>query len=635
VRAQLESVHLVGVDRTIELHPGLNFFYGPISSGKTSAVRLCRGVFGAAFNDLPAEVRSTVSALSAAVLFNDAPYSIVRPKVSTATAIVDVAGPAETSWRLPFSQSRPGLQETYRDWLLERLGLPRMTVPLARSNVESAPTPVTINDYMLLCHLSQADIASSVFGHLDFSRNTKRMYVTEILYGRYSVEVAQLQEDLRRIEGRIRRAKDKGETLQAALAGTAWENRAEIERNLRSAQTELGRMEAVSTSDADAVRDDPVIARLNTAVRALDTETGEMRALARHTEASIARLGDLVAQLEKQSARLTRSIVAGRLLLDYEFVVCPRCGAKLDASRGNDELCMLCLQHPAGNASREELAQEQARIESQIVETVELISGHRKTLDALTANLGENEVRRAETAQRLDFSTRSFVSDSASALQESAAGKARLEEQVMRLRDYAQLYERLDQLNSEVGVLERDRERLLARLDEESDKEGKFEQRMARLEKEFRIALEAIGLPSWLHPSSAAIDRRTYLPVIDGRSFDSLSSQGLKLLVNVAHALAHHRCAIELDLPLPGILFLDGISSHLGSEGYDRERFESLLRYLQSTHDELGDELQLIVGTNDLPHAYEPLVALRLSESDRLIPKEALTKLNEDSGQSS
>ncbi len=35
--------------------------------------------------------------------------------------------------------------------------------------------------------------------------------------------------------------------------------------------------------------------------------------------------------------------------------------------------------------------------------------------------------------------------------------------------------------------------------------------------------------------------------MVSGRSFDRLSSQGLQVLVNVAHALAHHTVAITLD----------------------------------------------------------------------------------------
>jgi hypothetical protein len=50
-----------------------------------------------------------------------------------------------------------------------------------------------------------------------------------------------------------------------------------------------------------------------------------------------------------------------------------------------------------------------------------------------------------------------------------------------------------------------------------------------------------------------------------GRTFGELSSHGLKTLVNVAHALAHHTVAIDRNLSMPGLLILDGLSPQGGS----------------------------------------------------------------------
>jgi hypothetical protein len=47
-------------------------------------------------------------------------------------------------------------------------------------------------------------------------------------------------------------------------------------------------------------------------------------------------------------------------------------------------------------------------------------------------------------------------------------------------------------------------------------------------------------------------------------------SQGLKKLVNIAHALAHHTVAIDRNLPMPGLLVLDGLSANGGHEGFDQ-----------------------------------------------------------------
>lgn len=118
----------------------------------------------------------------------------------------------------------------------------------------------------------------------------------------------------------------------------------------------------------------------------------------------------------------------------------------------------------------------------------------------------------------------------------------------------------------------------------------------------------------------STIDLRTYLPVLYGRRFDELSSQGLKVLVNVAHALAHQRTAAEQNIPLPNILFIDGLTSNIGHEDLDQERVEAIYRYLISLSREPGERLQVIVADNDVPSFAREFITLRLSEDDRLVP---------------
>lgn len=84
--------------------------------------------------------------------------------------------------------------------------------------------------------------------------------------------------------------------------------------------------------------------------------------------------------------------------------------------------------------------------------------------------------------------------------------------------------------------------------------------------------LARLHVPTFGEPLTASIDRKTYLPIVSGRSFDSLSSQGLQVLVNVAYALALHTVAADRDLPLPGLLIIDGPSSNVRTVGYDAER---------------------------------------------------------------
>lgn len=94
------------------------------------------------------------------------------------------------------------------------------------------------------------------------------------------------------------------------------------------------------------------------------------------------------------------------------------------------------------------------------------------------------------------------------------------------------------------------------------------EQRIRALEENFEASLSALAVPRFSEQPRSALDRKTYLPIIDGRRLDDLSSQWLQTLVNVAYAIAHQKTAIELGLRVvlpeamgPVMMFSPGVHS--------------------------------------------------------------------------
>jgi hypothetical protein len=266
------------------------------------------------------------------------------------------------------------------------------------------------------------------------------------------------------------------------------------------------------------------------------------------------------------------------------------------------------------------LIHEQDRIAAQIVETRDLIAAREKSLHKLEVHIGDVERRRGEMSRELDVGLRSFVSDSAAEIARQARERSEVQSTIKRLEDYLTLYEKIDRAVRDIESLEQRRRRLEGDLEAASLRRADSESRILRLEEKFEEILTAFGVPRFGSPRKAAIDRSTYLPVLDGRRFDELSSQGLQVLVNVAHALAHHEVAIELNIPLPGILILDGLTKNVGHQGFDLERVRAVYSYLRHVSLRVGDRLQILVADNDVPAGYDDFVKVRLSEEARLVP---------------
>jgi hypothetical protein len=621
MRARLNRLSLVGTERTFLFQPGVNLVTGPIASGKTSLLRLGRGLFAGPLNDLPPEVREGVSSIGGEIQLGEEVYSVARPNVTTPSAKVEVAGTREVQ-RLPVAQLDETAPMTYGQWLLTKLDLPRLEVPSAPTRAESTPTPVTVNDYFLYCELPQDEIDSSVFGHRHTFKNIKRKYVFEILYGLYDVDIARIQDELRDVHIALRHLQSQTTAFERFLADTPWENRAKLDEELSTARQTLSRLEAESVQDAQSAVGGSSIAtqELRASLRSVDEELANLRLAHKRETDGVEQLRRLVTQLESQTERLTRSIVANAVLTDFEFVVCPRCGSAVEPSRGNLTTCSLCLQTPEARVTRESLVQEQERIAAQIVETRELIAAREKGLHRLELQIGDVERRRRQIGQELDMQLMSYVSDSAAEIARRARERSEVQSTIRRLEDYLTLYAKMDRAVRDIESLDRRRRELEGALEAASARRIDAESRILRLEEKFEEILTAFGVPRFGKVRKAAIDRSTYLPVLDGRRFDELSSQGLQVLVNVAHALAHHEVAVELGMRLPGILMIDGVTKNVGHEGFDLERVEAVYSYLNSVSERLGDSLQILVADNDVPQAYRHLVQVRLSEADRLVP---------------
>ena len=615
MRMQVNEIRLEGAHRSISLSPGLNIITGPIASGKTTLVRYLRFLLGSSLGQPPIEARTNVVAVSGSVDLAERSFLIMRPAVTTATARVEIASGDET-WRLPASSSPDG--ETYVNWLLAQLDLPRIDVPSAPTKPDSDPTPVSINDYLLYSYLAQDELGFSVFGHRDPFKNIKRKYVFDITYGFYDLKAAQIQERLRGVQGRLREIRSRQALFDTFFDGTALENRARIEHELREVNDELEQVEIAALDLASVPREASDTAQLQGDVLDCEKRLARLQADIDSERQSLSTLRDLARQLEAQSGKLTRSVVSHKHLTDLEFVVCPRCGTALASDRPSADVCYLCFQEPSLEFSREILIEEQGAVEQQLTEAQDLFREREARTAALESQLekarGELERRRLE----LDFQTKSYVSEQASRIAATAARRARLSARSEQLGEYLKILAKIDdaqqlaaRLTVQKDALEQD---LAAATVESRDSHRK----VGHLKHRFNEMLERLRPPKFGEQELSDINPNTYLPVYHGRPFAQVSSPGLATLINVSHALAHHLTSVDLGLKLPQILVIDGLSEHLGQEGLDPQRLEAIYDLLIETSN-AHRELQVIVVDNEVPEKARPFVRLELSEEDRLI----------------
>ncbi|MFG3702299.1 hypothetical protein ACGF5C_31090 [Micromonospora sp. NPDC047620] len=623
-RLELIKVDLVGGGREVSFNPGLNLIIGDITTGKTTLVRLIRAMLGTMPDGLPPEV-DYVQAVRGHVMLGSRAWQIYRPRTTTSDALVEVSevhpdpDREVIALRLPVARS----DRTYSTFLLDQLHIPAISVPQARTEPTGTLTPVTMTDWLGYCIITGDELDTEVFGHKRQWRNVKRRWVFELAYGYYEPELARLNAELRRVELQLA-SLDHDATIRAKfLADTPFADADALDFQITARTADLEQIVAQRRALGTAAGEVPGVQELRQTLLATRTRRADVTDRLARLEAQIADLNDLRRQLSSQSARLTRAIVADEWLVDFDFIVCPRCGNDIDAARTAPHLCYLCLQEPRPAPSQSQLLTEQDRIASQISETDEVIKGRQQAQKSLQREAAHLDELIIELTTGLDQHTQAFISDRVTQIEHYAARQAQLEAEIQRLREYAALLHRHQEQLAGREALEARQADLRALIHSQELSQLDAEDNVLALERRILEYLQELHIPDLGQELTVKINRKTYEPEVAGRSFDELSSQGLKTLVNIAHALAHHTVAIDRNLPLPGLLILDGLSANSGHEGFDLDRVRDVYRLLSRVTDQYRGVLQVIAVDNELARnillEFANRVVLTLTQDDRLI----------------
>lgn len=621
MRLRVERIALGQTDREVTFKPGLNVIVGDSTTGKTALMRLLRVLLGSSYDGVIPELRG-IPNLSGRFLVGADEVSVVRRLVQSDDADVDVAA-AGFAARLPARKAERSDRLTYASWLMQRLGLTELRVPTAPSRpAESPTTPVSISDYLRYCRLTQDQIGVDILGSSHFFNDYKRRVVFRIYFGSYDAQIAELQDHLRAVDAELRALRAGTGAFDRFLEGSALANRAQLEAEYQAAQARLGEARRARAVVARLPRP-PEAQELAVRLQGMDRTIADLRGRHESEAVAVGQFEELAKQLRAQSGRLTRAVVAGGHLIDYEFRICPRCAQSVDPSRSAVDNCYLCLQEPAEQPTREDLVVEQTRVEAQIDETDQLVVDHRAALAEIGDALAALAESRAGLGDSLDRSLSTFVSDHERQLTTAAADEARSEAEVAQLEEYLRLLRKVDVARARSGQLQADRARLESDLERAERFDTAAQGRIEHLEQRFAELVEDLELPRFSQDAEprSAIDLGSFEPIVNGRRIEQHSG-GMRVLVNVAYMLALHRSALELGLHVPGLLMIDGITQNLGRGEYDTRRYERIWERLIEYHHDYADDLQIIVAANDVPAFVEEMdvICLRLREDDRLVP---------------
>lgn len=260
---------------------------------------------------------------------------------------------------------------------------------------------------------------------------------------------------------------------------------------------------------------------------------------------------------------------------------------------------------------------ERRRLEALVGEVKDLAAQDQRSLDNALARQSALEVAVHELELEVDERTRSYVSPRFELISDLSGELVQAEARQHEIQQALGLWERHRAIVAEVSELER----------QYSDAEAELQSNRAILDArrerviEFSTIFDEIVRdirPPWYE--SAAVDSKTYLPIVNGGPFEKLSG-GEKTVINVSYQLALLTFALSSRVTLlPALLILDTPRKNMGVH-FDQALAERLYQRIGALADAYSGTFQMIVADNDPPPvAVRTSASIVLSHEHPLIP---------------
>lgn len=550
-----------------------NYYYGPMGSGKSTIARLIDFCLGGKLEYTPALQQEFVSA-TLDVEINGVPLFLTRNsgenRIHSQWTEKDQPYDVLIPGRVANGEVLIGTGiEVLSDLLFHLAGVTPPRVRKGKLKEESEIVRLSFRDMFWYCYLNQESMDSSFF-NLDetanFAVQLKSRDVLRLILGFHQEKVSDLEAELELVKEKKLRCESAAEAIKEALATEHLSTPLEIEAlrqkikkevegleiQIKQIRTETGKLRSHETE------------LLQDRGRKLSFQIAETDAALGDLEQTVARDKSHRNTLLSLATRQKRAQAARSVLTGVEFTQCPQCYQPLEPRDG--VLCPVCgqahqdipqspINDDAIEADTKARADElQERIDLQLEETRRLkrqrqdIASEKKTVD--------NDLEQA---------MREYDSKYLAAALAFEKERARLLQRTEDLQQVEALANKIEKLQEEAVRLAGREAEIRAELKNMRAEAEKDTSNLDLLKELFLDCLVQSRLHGFKSDDSVEINSPTFLPQIYGKntgnivrtSFANLGSGGKKTFFKCCFAVAVHRLAAKVGVPLPTVMIID------------------------------------------------------------------------------
>lgn len=492
--------------------------------------------------------------------------------------------------------------------LLSSLLLSAMDLP---DNVKAAGASgtkqgnrVTFNDVLKYMYVPQGEINESIAKSGDSYYQPKRRAVFELLFDLTNSDILDLRSQINRIRGEWEDADRESKVVLKFLEDSNTPSHVEAKAAAQEAK-----------SRSDRADDQIQLIKAETSP-AIDRQTQILRQLLGESEKA---LGDGQASLSllrqektdyvrerlvlgREIDQLNRINSAGQALANIEFAVCPRCMQDVRSRLVPDHACRLCLQSESvAERSADDVSYEQAQLVDQASEMEAQVARVTQSIEEVSEIVESRQQLIRDLTTQIQERTESRITPQLQAYADATAEKARSLVQYAELEKTLIQWDRADDLSEHAVQLDERLRSLKGSLNvAESVLEARRGQLFDEIDDEFMAIVAEVHIPG---VSSAKVDRKSFLPLLNGRKFhEFVPPGGVRTATQVAYWVALMNVALRRrDTHFPAFLLMDSPRTSLND---NNDLSAALYKRLVTMADAAEGRVQVIIADNELPAAY-------------------------------
>ena len=605
----------------IDLDHHVTIFHGKISSGKSTIAKLIDACLGGSLPQVPAIKQEFVSAeLTATIGTNEVLFERNAGSRQVQVSWVDPAGES-ASLMAPIDNAPSPIwgDKVYglSDLIFELAGIGPMRVRRNKTDPDAPLIPLSFRDIMWYCYLDQDELDSTFF-HLEAEdpRSPKSRDVMRFVMGYYTERLNDLEQQLaREVEDhrtKLESAKRMRDFLQELGYGSELEMTARLAELEHSQEQRAAQLRSIqetqeaNTHFSDDLREELRVLAGRVAALKFGVDQGE-RILTQET----AIRGELISAKFKLHRMSSATVILGAV----EYTACPRCGTGLAELTRLATDCNLCgaSEQLQNNRERRHNNIEQPDLDARLADIEQSVATRKKSLRKQNRELEtlveQKTYKDAELTRLMRNYDSAFLSQVRNLESELASGR----QEIIGLRRDARLPKALLELESEADAhlvkAQSIRRELKAERERIADRDNLVEQ----LERYVFDALMSSGFPALSASDTLFINRRNWMAYILPHGDESLSytlsgagSGGKKTLFNICYAIALHRLAEEMNLPLPLFVIIDSPMKNIGTE-VNKDIFVAFYKHLYTLLEKTMTRTQVIIIDTELSRPAMPL----------------------------